>query len=121
MLDDEQPILFGEAQTPLTVVELAAALARHGLRIRVRESSQMTGGNYILVDADSHFQFERINDTEYQVCADDDSMHSLFDTASLVSRALTRLHVRHRFELYQRHNEMPHYLHYGWPATSPID
>jgi hypothetical protein len=53
-----------------------------------------------------------------QICADADSPEAMLRDGALVSNALTRAAVRHRFEVYEEgHREMVGYLHYDWPRA----
>lgn len=50
--------------------------------------------------------------------ADSESVSELRATASLVSEALSRARLVHRFELYDDAGEPAGRLHYGWPLST---
>ena len=81
----------------------------------------VTVGRYsIRIDACSHFVFEHLGGDlgEPTVAADADSLEKMKSDCSLVSGALARAGVKHRFELYDASNQMVGYLHHDWPLGS---
>jgi hypothetical protein len=89
---------------------MAEILRRAGLTVRV--------GTYSLrVEECSHFVFQDYGgDTgEPRIDADAESLQAMTRDARLVSDALARAGIRHRFELYNAANELVGYLHHDWP------
>jgi hypothetical protein len=60
---------------------------------------------------------ERINAREYLASGDADSVQQMSLAAERLSRALSDLGVRHRFEISEDRGEIVHYLHYLWPQA----
>src|SRR5258706_13763577 len=89
---------------------LAGVLRSAGLNIYVGQYS-------IRVEDCSHFFFENYGGDicEPTIDADAGSVEEMTRDAKLVSDALSRAAVKHRFELYDVDNKMVDYLHYDWP------
>ena len=108
--------LAGQLLTPLPPAGLAAALRGAGVEAEARESSLCTGGVYVsLCAGEVFFTLEHVEHAEHLARADADDAGPLRAVASRVSAALARLGIRHRFELYDRTDELMTYLHHAWP------
>jgi hypothetical protein len=109
--------LAGQVLTPLPPPDLAAALRGEGVDAEARESVLYTGGVYVSlpIDDEVYFTLEHIEDAEYLARADADEAEPLRAAASRASAALARLGIRHRFELYDKTDEVMTYLHHAWP------
>lgn len=89
---------------------MATILRGAGLRVSVGRYS-------VRVEDCSHFIFQ-----EYagdlgvpSIDADAESLDEMMRDGKLVSDALARAGIRHRFELYGASDEMVGYLHHEWP------
>jgi hypothetical protein len=109
---------FGHLDTPFPPEDLASALEREGIAAEMRESSHYTGGHYLRIHTGgpTDLSLERSGGGEYIVRADSDEDEALAAAARLVSTALGRQEVRHRFELYGPGEAGMEYLHHDWPA-----
>jgi hypothetical protein len=89
---------------------LSAILGEAGLTVAIGRYS-------VRVEDCSHFIFQEYGgDLGVPVIeADADSAEELLRDAKLVSEALARAGVRHRFEIYDDRPEMAGYLHHEWP------
>ena len=90
--------------------QMAAVLRSAGLTVYV--------GRYSLrVEDCSHFVFQEYGGdiSEPSIDADAESLDEMLRDGTLVSDALARAGIRHRFELYDAANEMVGYLHHNWP------
>lgn len=96
-----------------TKEEMTAILRVAGLRVHVGQYS-------IRIEDCSHFVFQEYGGDlgEPRIDADAESVERMLRDATLVSDALARAGIRHRFELYND-NEMVGYLHYHWPKSDP--
>ena len=93
--------------------QMAAVLRNAGLRVYV--------GRYSLrVEDCSHFVFQEYGRDicEPSIDADAESLDAMLRDGALVSAALARAGIRHRFELYDAANEMVGYLHHDWPLRA---
>jgi hypothetical protein len=65
----------------------------------------------------SHFVFKEYGGDlgEPTIEADGESVEALLREAKLVSDALARANVKHRFEIYDGQHVFSGYLHYDWP------
>lgn len=111
-MDDASFHISGELSPWPEKDHLALLLRDAGLIVRV--------GRYSLrVESCSHFVFQEYGGDigEPSIDADADSLPKLLHDAKLVSHALTRARVRHRFELYDHHNNRVGYLHHDWPLS----
>jgi hypothetical protein len=95
---------------------MAAILRNAGLKVHVGRYS-------IRVDDCSHFVFQEYGGDigEPSIDADADSLDEMMRDAKLVSDALARAGITHRFELYDEADNMVGYLHYNWPLAHSID
>lgn len=91
---------------------MAALLREAGLRVT-------TGRYSVRVDDCSHFVFQHYGGDlgEPSVEADADTPAGLLREAGLVSAALARADLVHRFELYDEQGTMVGYLHHRWPLA----
>ena len=89
---------------------MAAILQSAGLRVLVGDYS-------IRVEDCSHFVFQEYGGDlgAPTIDADADDPEEMIREGKLVSDALAKAGVRHRCEIYDCHDEMVGYLHYGWP------
>jgi hypothetical protein len=80
----------------------------------------VTVGRYsVRVEGHSRFKFQEygIDLGDPVIDADAESVAELLSTARLVSEALGRAGVVHRFELYDDGDELAGYLHHKWPLA----
>lgn len=89
---------------------MAAILRNAGLRVQVGQYS-------VRIQNCSHFVFQEYGGDlgDPSVDADADTVEELIREGRLVSDALARAGVRHRFEIYNDRDELCSYLHYNWP------
>lgn len=92
---------------------MAAILRAAGLRVRVGRYS-------VRVEGCSHFCFQHYGGdvSEPTTDANADTVDELMQDARLVSDALARADVRHRFEIYDDDQELAGYLHHAWPLQN---
>jgi hypothetical protein len=97
---------------------MAKVLRNAGLRIRVGRYS-------IRVEDCGYFVFQQYGGdiSEPAVEADTVSAEQIIREAKLVSQALARAGVKHRFEVYNdsRHGVMVGYLHHEWPMVDDAE
>lgn len=89
---------------------MARILSSAGLKVAV--------GQYSLRVADcSHFVFQEYGGDLGDPCidADADSVADMMRDGGLVSDALARAKIKHRFEIYDDNDKPAGYLHYDWP------
>jgi len=100
----------GELESWPTKERLAEILRAAGLHVRLGRYS-------IRVEDCSHFSFQDYGGDicEPTIEADADTVQDLTRDARLESDALARADIRHRFEIYDDHQNLAAYLHYGWP------
>lgn len=95
---------------------MATILLDGGLRVQV--------GRYSLRVLDcSHFVFQEYGGDlgDPTIDADADSVADMIREGGLVSDALSRAGVKHRFEIYDDNDKLAGYLHHQWPLPqSPI-
>jgi hypothetical protein len=106
---NDRASLVGELAPWPSRRRLAEVLRKAGLKVVV--------GNYsIRVNVCRHFVFQEYGgDLGTPVIdADADSAEAMLRGGQLVSQALTRAGVRHRFEIYDLRDEMVGYLHHEW-------
>ena len=67
----------------------------------------------------SHFLFQEYGGDlgEPQIDADADSVPTMLQEGKLVSDALARAGIRHRFEIYDERGDLAGYLHHEWPLA----
>jgi hypothetical protein len=89
---------------------MATILRGAGLSIYVGKYS-------IRVDDCSHFVFQEYGGDlgDPSIDADADSIGEMIRVGQLVSDALVRAGVKHRFEIYDDSDTLCGYLHYEWP------
>ena len=111
---NEGAYIAGEIEDWPSRERMACLLRAAGLTVRVGRYS-------VRVQGCAHFSFE-----EYGgdfglpvVAADADSAEELVRHARLVSEALGRAGVRHRFEVYDGRGKLADYLHHEWPCDAP--
>ena len=79
---------------------------------------KVTVGRYsVRVEDCTHFVFQEYG-SDYghpSIDADGESLAEMMRDGKLVSDALRRAEIRHRFELYDASNAMVGYLHHAWP------
>lgn len=90
---------------------MASILRDAGLRVQVGRYS-------IRVEDCSHFVFQEYGgDLGFPtIDAGADTVEELMREGRLVSEALARAGVRHRFEIYKDMDELCGYLHHQWPS-----
>ena len=89
---------------------MAAILRDAGLTVAVGRYS-------VRVEDCSHFLFQNYGGDlgEPTIDADAESLEEMMRDGTLVSDALARAGIRHRFELYDAADAMVGYLHHDWP------
>lgn len=109
-MEDASVHIAGELSTWPDKHGMAAILRDAGLRVYVGRYS-------VRVEDCSHFVFQELGGDlgEPSIDADAASLDEMMRDGKLVSDALARAGIRHRFELYDAANEMVGYLHHGWP------
>jgi len=104
--------IAGEIASWPTKDRLAALLRASGLRVQA--------GRYSLRVQDcSHFVFQEYGGDlgDPTIDADADTVEDMMREGRLVSDALARAGIRHRFEIYDEHDELVGYLHHEWPLS----
>jgi hypothetical protein len=94
--------------------ELATLLRAAGL--------QVTVGTYAIRISDcDHFVIQNYGGDicEPSIDADADSVADMERDARMVSRALAKAGIVHRFEIYDERNTLAAYLHHNWPEPTP--
>ena len=105
--------ITGELEAWPTREQMAALLRAAGLRVTVGRYS-------VRVDDCSHFVLQHYGGDLSQpaIDANGESLADLLREAGLVSAALARADLVHRFELYDDSDVMVGYLHHRWPLAS---
>jgi hypothetical protein len=105
--------LAGQLATWPTKERLTAILGAAGLQVNVGRYS-------VRVEACSHFVFQEYGGDlgDPVIDADADTVEDLMREAGLVSEALGRVGVKHRFEIYDNNDNMAGYLHHEWPLPA---
>jgi len=108
--------IAGELACWPTKDRMAAILRDAGLQVQVGRYS-------VRVQDCSHFAFEQYGGDlgDPTVDADADTVEELMREGRMVSDALARAGVRHRFEIYNDRNELCGYLHHQWPSQENTD
>jgi hypothetical protein len=107
--------MAGELASWPTKARMAAILSDAGLDVRV--------GRYSIRILDcSHFVFQQYGGDlgDPTVDADADTVDDMMRDGELVSEALARVGIRHRFEIYDEHDKLCGYLHYEWPLPGNV-
>lgn len=109
-MEDTSVRIAGELATWPTKDAMAAILRNAGLSVCVGRYS-------IRVEDCSHFAFQEYggNLGDPSIDADADSLDEMLRNGKLVSEALARAGIKHRFEMYDASDEMVGYLHHEWP------
>jgi hypothetical protein len=96
--------------------QMATILCDGGLRIQVGRYS-------VRVEDCSHFVFQEYGGDlgDPSIDADADTVGEMMREGRLVSDALARAGVKHRFEIYDDSDKLAGYLHYDWPPEKDID
>lgn len=102
------------AQWP-TKHRMAKILRAAGLRVTVGQYS-------IRIEDFPHFKFQEYGGDlgDPQIQADAESVEEMTVRGKLISDALARAGIKHRFEIYDDRGgkEMVGYLHHDWPPTA---
>jgi hypothetical protein len=106
-------LLAGELEAWPPMESMAAILRSAGLSVTVGRYS-------IRVEGHSPFTFQQYGGDlgDPVIDADSEDVPELLAMATLVSEALARAGVVHRFELYDDARELVDYLHHGWPLPA---
>jgi len=90
---------------------MATILRNGGLRIQVGRYS-------VRVEDCSHFVFQEYGGDlgDPSIDADTDTVDEMMREGRLVSDALARAGLKHRFEVYDDSDTLAGYLHYEWPS-----
>jgi hypothetical protein len=102
--------IAGQLEHWPTKDRMAAILRDAGLRVYVGRYS-------VRVEDCSYFVFQEYGGDlgDPAIEADADSVEELMREGRLVSEALARAGVRHRFEIYDVQDKLCGYLHHEWP------
>jgi hypothetical protein len=84
----------------LRAAGLAVTVGRYSIRVKDCFSFQEYGGDL----------------SNPRVEADAESLEAIMSEGKIVSDALARAGIRHRFELYNNAGQLVGYLHHEWPA-----
>ena len=104
---DVNAITCGQVDGTFTPATLASVMTTHGLDVLHNRYS-------VRIKNCSHFKFDLFGEA-VSIDADADSSNKMINDAQLVSSALTRAGIRHRFEVYGPRDELVAYLHFNWP------
>ncbi len=110
IMEDASVNIAGELSTWPDKDRMATILRNAGLRVYVGRYS-------IRVEDCARFVFQEYGGDlgDPSIDADAGSLEEMMRDGKLVSDALARAGIRHRFELYNAANEMVGYLHHDWP------
>jgi hypothetical protein len=102
--------IAGQVAVWPTKDRMAMIIRDAGLRVHV-------GWYSVRVEDCSHFVFQEYGGDlgEPSIDADADSVDDMMREGRLVSEALSRAGVKHRFEIYDDGNRLAGYLHHDWP------
>lgn len=102
--------IAGQLASWPTKDRMAAILCDAGLRVQVGQYS-------IRVQNCSNFVFQEYagDSGDPTIDADAESVEDMMRWAGLVSDALARAGIKHRFEIYDDHDFLSGYLHHEWP------
>jgi hypothetical protein len=115
--------MSGDIASRFTPKSLAHRLTDAGLDVEVRRWLYNHDGEYVRVLAADDFTLSRVDMTHYRADAICASFQRLQTTASLVSAALTKLQISHRFHLFNGRLLSMGYFHHGcsWgPANQSL-
>src|SRR4051812_12756773 len=115
MADQTTALLSGQIETGIGLCRLSRRPAPAGPRVEIGESCHYQGGRYLRVDEGCHLTLERINAREYLAAGDADSVDQMLPPVTRLSRALSNLGIRHRFEVSDDQSPVVHYLNHLWP------
>ncbi len=104
-------ICYGDVSQWPTKDGMAAILRKAGFRVYVGRYS-------VRVEDCDHFIFQEYGGDLGDPCveADADTVEEMMRDAKLVSDALARAGIVHRFEVYDGQGELAGYLHFQWPS-----
>jgi len=110
---DEYASLAGEISDWPEKAEMAELLRRAGFQVTVGKYS-------IRFDEFDHLVFREYGGDISDPCitADSDSLDALLVFSGRVSQALSANSIRHRFEIYDRNENLAGYFHHNWPPES---
>lgn len=112
--EDSAATAFGSVRSDELAAAFAARLARAGLEPRVRDSSHMTGGEYLLVrQGAARATFERVSESEWLLRADSPVIDALEAGMRAISHALANDAIAHRIECYAADETLVHLM--VWP------
>ena len=115
---DDYPILAGQVMTKMHLYSLKQTFENIGVTARVGVSSHYATGHYVAVEnTKTNLTFEKIEEDEYLVHGDADTVDELLSLATSVSNSLSKLQLKHRFEIYFLENNLVTYLHHDWPQS----
>jgi hypothetical protein len=109
------PIVRGDLRQWPTKERMAEILRDAGLRVTVGKYS-------VRIDDCSHFVFQQYGGDldDPRIDADADSVTEMLRDTERVSSALSRAGFIHSFEVYDEHETVVGYFHYGWPQTNAV-
>jgi len=114
-MEDTFAILHGELATWPLKEQMAGILRDAGLSVYFGQFS-------IRIENCQHFSFEEYGGDIGNpiIVADADSADTMKRDAKLVSDALARSGMRHRFEIYDSADRLIDYLHFEWPPPNTV-
>lgn len=112
-MSDASAVLFGQCRPWPSKEALVRLLEAAGLRVSQGRFSVRVGDC-------SHFVFQHLGGdvSAPTIDADADTPYLLMRDAQLVSSALAAAGVKHRFEIYDRYDELVACLHHDWPSDA---
>jgi hypothetical protein len=114
-MDTDYFMICGELGAWPTKDRMAAILHDAGLTVIVGKYS-------IRIKDCSSFVFQQYGGDlgDPVIGADADSLEEMMRDGGLVSKALARSEIGHRFEIYDGQNKLVGYLHHDWPQDPEV-
>ncbi len=100
--------LYGQINTGAEIDALASKIQSAFQTTQIEESDQYTGGKYInvLFGDNGKITFERINDHEYVVFGEAESIDDLNHSCELLCEELTNYNFAFSFEIYDANEDI---------------
>lgn len=100
MPENSSATLYGIVPSALSIAELRSLLARCGLTPSTDDT------HHVSVKECSYFVFRQTDRKEFLVSGDADTLEEMLTDARLVSGALSKSQVHHRFEVYDESDNL---------------